>query len=43
MNRCDYLDPALPWTGYKLSGRGSGLSRYAFYELTKRKSIHFKP
>jgi len=43
LNRCDYLDPALPWTGYKLSGRGSGLSRYAFYGLTKRKAIHFRP
>ena len=42
LNRCDYLDPALPWTGYKLSGRGSGLSRYAFYGLTKRKAIHFR-
>ena len=42
MNRCDYLDPALPWTGYKLSGRGSGLSRFAFYGLTKRKAIHFR-
>ena len=43
MNRCDYLDPALPWTGYKQSGRGSGRSRFAFYGLTKRKSLHFKP
>jgi acyl-CoA reductase-like NAD-dependent aldehyde dehydrogenase len=42
MNRCDYLDPALPWTGHKLSGRGSGLSRFSFYGLTKRKAIHFK-
>lgn len=42
MNRCDYLDPALPWTGHKLSGRGSGLSRFSFYGLTRRKAIHFK-
>jgi acyl-CoA reductase-like NAD-dependent aldehyde dehydrogenase len=42
MNRCDYLDPALPWTGYKLSGRGTGLSHHAFHGLTKRKAIHFK-
>jgi len=42
MNRCDYLDPALPWTGYKKSGLGSSLSKYGFMELTKRKSIHFK-
>ena len=25
MNRCDYLDPALPWSGWKDSGRGVGL------------------
>ena len=42
MNRCDYLDPALPWTGHKFSGRGSGLSRFSFYGLTRRKAIHFK-
>ena len=23
MNRCDYLDPALAWTGVKNTGRGS--------------------
>ncbi len=40
-NRCDYLDPALPWTGYLDSGKGSSLSAYGFYSLTKRKSIHF--
>jgi acyl-CoA reductase-like NAD-dependent aldehyde dehydrogenase len=42
LNRCDYLDPALPWTGHKLSGRGTALSRHAFHGLTKRKSIHFR-
>ncbi|HXN06448.1 MAG TPA: aldehyde dehydrogenase family protein, partial [Nitrospiria bacterium] len=41
-NRCDYLDPALPWTGMRESGFGSTLSRYGFYHLTKRKSIHFR-
>jgi acyl-CoA reductase-like NAD-dependent aldehyde dehydrogenase len=41
-NRCDYLDPALPWTGWKESGIGSTLSRYGFLALTKRKSIHFR-
>ncbi|MBI3352128.1 MAG: aldehyde dehydrogenase family protein [Nitrospirae bacterium] len=41
-NRCDYLDPALPWTGMRDSGMGSTLSRYGFYHLTKRKSVHFK-
>jgi len=42
MNRCDYLDPALPWTGVKDSGRGSTLSRYGFYSLSRRKAIHFR-
>jgi acyl-CoA reductase-like NAD-dependent aldehyde dehydrogenase len=41
-NRCDYLDPALPWTGWGDSGRGSTLSRFGFYHLTRRKSIHFR-
>jgi len=41
-NRCDYLDPALPWTGTRDSGKGSTLSRYGFYHLTRRKSIHFR-
>ena len=41
-NRCDYLDPALPWTGWRDSGRGSTLSRYGFLNLTKRKSVHFR-
>lgn len=42
MNRCDYLDPALPWTGVKDSGCGSALSKYGFYHLTRRKGLHFK-
>ena len=41
-NRCDYLDPALPWTGVGDSGKGSTLSRYGFLYLTRRKSIHFR-
>ncbi len=41
-NRCDYLDPALPWTGVGESGFGSTLSRYGFHQLTRRKSIHFR-
>ena len=41
-NRCDFLDPALPWTGWGNSGKGSTLSRFGFYHLTRRKSIHFR-
>jgi acyl-CoA reductase-like NAD-dependent aldehyde dehydrogenase len=43
MNRCDYVDPALPWTGHKQSGRGHSLSALGFDQLTKPKSIHFRP
>ncbi|OFZ10861.1 MAG: hypothetical protein A2Z20_03910 [Bdellovibrionales bacterium RBG_16_40_8] len=42
MNRCDYLDPALPWTGVKHSGCGSSLSKYGFYSVTRNKAIHFR-
>jgi acyl-CoA reductase-like NAD-dependent aldehyde dehydrogenase len=41
-NRCDYLDPLLPWTGWRDSGKGSSLSRYGFWHLTRRKGIHFR-
>jgi acyl-CoA reductase-like NAD-dependent aldehyde dehydrogenase len=41
-NRCDYIDPALPWTGWGESGKGSTLSRFGFYHLTRRKTIHFR-
>lgn len=41
-NRCDVLDPALPWTGARHSGIGSTLSRYGFLHLTRRKSLHFR-
>ena len=42
MNRCDALDPALPWTGVKQSGRGHSLSAFGFDQLTRPKSIHFR-
>ncbi|NOT31811.1 MAG: aldehyde dehydrogenase family protein [Planctomycetes bacterium] len=41
-NRCDYLDPALPWTGWKESGLGSTLGRHGFLHLTRRKSVHLR-
>src|SRR4030095_14327210 len=40
MNRCDYLDPALAWTGVKDSGRGCTLSRLRFEAVTRAKSFH---
>ena len=42
MNRCDYLDPALPWTGVKDTGRGATLSHYGLLQLTQLKSMHLR-
>lgn len=42
LNRCDYLDPALAWTGVKQSGRGCTLSQLGFEHLTRPKSFHIK-
>jgi acyl-CoA reductase-like NAD-dependent aldehyde dehydrogenase len=42
MNRCDYLDPALAWTGIKDSGRGCTLSRFGFQPFTRLKSFHLR-
>jgi acyl-CoA reductase-like NAD-dependent aldehyde dehydrogenase len=40
VNRCDYLDPLLAWTGLKDSGRGASLGRYGFEAVTRPKSLH---
>jgi acyl-CoA reductase-like NAD-dependent aldehyde dehydrogenase len=42
LNRCDYLDPALAWTGVKDSGRGCTLSRLGLETFTRPKSFHLK-
>jgi acyl-CoA reductase-like NAD-dependent aldehyde dehydrogenase len=42
MNRCDYLDPALAWTGVKDSGRGCTLSVIGYEQLTRPKSFHLR-
>lgn len=41
-NRCDYLDPALAWTGVRDSGRGCSLSRLGYDALTRPKSFHLR-
>jgi acyl-CoA reductase-like NAD-dependent aldehyde dehydrogenase len=41
-NRCDYLDPALTWTGVKDTGRGASLSKYGYDALTRPKSYHLR-
>lgn len=42
LNRADYLDPGLCWTGCKDTGRGGGLSIIGFHNLTRPKSFHLK-
>lgn len=42
MNRCDYLDPALCWTGCKDTGRGAALSRLGYLSVTRPKSFHLR-
>ncbi|HEY7749710.1 MAG TPA: aldehyde dehydrogenase family protein [Aestuariivirgaceae bacterium] len=42
MNRCDYLDPALAWTGVRQSGRGASLSIVGYESLTQPKSYHLR-
>jgi acyl-CoA reductase-like NAD-dependent aldehyde dehydrogenase len=41
-NRCDYLDPMLPWVGVKDSGKGVSLSHLGFRHLTRPKSFHLR-
>ena len=42
MNRADYLDPGLAWTGVKDTGRGATLSRVGYESLTRPKSYHLR-
>lgn len=42
MNRADYLDPALCWTGIKDTGKGGALSAIGYQNLTRPKSFHLK-
>jgi acyl-CoA reductase-like NAD-dependent aldehyde dehydrogenase len=42
VNRCDYLDPGLAWTGIKDSGFGCSLSTQGFLSVTRPKSYHFR-
>ena len=42
MNRADYLDPALCWTGRKDTGRSGGLSAIGYQNLTRPKSFHLR-
>jgi len=42
MNRCDYLDPAMAWSGIKQSGKGCTLSEVGYERLTRTKSFHLR-
>lgn len=42
VNRCDYLDPGLAWTGVKDSGFGCSLSKLGFRSVTRPKSYHLR-
>jgi len=42
LNRCDYLDPALPWTGVKDTGRGHTLSLWGYEQVTRPQSFHLR-
>lgn len=43
MNRCDFLDPYLAWSGRKDSGKGIGLSTHGFAPFLRTKSYNFRP
>ena len=42
VNRCDYLDPLLAWSGLKASGRGASLGRYGIEAVTRTRSLHLR-
>jgi len=42
LNRADYLDPAICWTGCKDTGRGVGLSKLGYQSVTRPRSYHFR-
>ena len=43
VNRCDYVDPSLPWTGFRDSGKGISLSTLAYHHLTRARGLHVRP
>jgi acyl-CoA reductase-like NAD-dependent aldehyde dehydrogenase len=42
LNRADYLDPAVCWTGCKDTGRGAALSVLGYHAVTRPRSYHFR-
>jgi len=42
MNRCDYVDPALVWTGVKETGKGAAMGEIGYHLLTQPKAFHLR-
>ncbi|MCV0393918.1 MAG: aldehyde dehydrogenase family protein [Rhizobiaceae bacterium] len=42
MNRCDYVDPGLVWTGIKDTGKGGAMGVVGYHNLTRPKSYHLR-
>lgn len=42
LNRADYVDPAVCWTGCKDTGRGGAMSVLGYHAVTRPRSYHFR-
>lgn len=42
MNRCDYVDPGLVWTGVKDTGKGGAMGLVGYDNLTRPKGFHLR-
>lgn len=42
LNRADYVDPAVCWTGCKDTGRGGAMSVIGYQAVTRPRSYHFR-
>ena len=42
LNRADYVDPAICWTGCKDTGRGGAMSVLGYHAVTRPRSYHFR-
>jgi acyl-CoA reductase-like NAD-dependent aldehyde dehydrogenase len=42
LNRADYVDPAICWTGCKDTGRGGSMSVLGYHAVTRPRSYHFR-
>ena len=42
LNRADYVDPAICWTGCKNTGRGGAMSVLGYHAVTRPRSYHFR-